>query len=504
MMLKSLERTALPDFPMKPFTKLQEKFRQVRQRLTLARFPRLRSETRQRHLDPASLQFRLTLEISLLSILGLSSVAAWTSWKMQEILITTHTRQVEYIASRFPRDVELYSDMLPVAEGLQKTIDNVSVSGLAIWFKSTDGTMTLAKSSEVTAELMSSGEMPLKPQVYQVGDRYMILYRGDVTTKNKPLGKVYMAQDITTEQHQLIAAIQGLTAVCILATLATILAIAMRIRRSLQPLQEMSRMAGAISAADLNNAQLQLNNAPTEVKELAQTFNMMLSRLGDAWEQQRQFIGNISHELRTPLTVVSGYLQSLLRRSNNLNDYQREALETAGAEADRTIKLLQDLLDLARADSGYTRYHLTPIILNDLVSEVADLTGKLGNRSIQVEAKNNVEAVGDRDRLKQVLINLLDNAIKYSEVAQPIELIVEQIDQQAIIRVRDRGIGIPLQDLSRIFERFYRVDEDRARTTGGYGLGLAISKTLIEGMGGKIMVRSTVGEGSEFSIVLPK
>jgi heavy metal sensor kinase len=496
MLLKSLAGTAPQDFSMQPIAKLKETFRQVRQR----------------HLDPASLQFRLTLEISLLSILGLSSVAAWTSWKMQQLLITTHTQQVEYIANRFPRDVELYSDMLPVAEGLQKTIDNVSVPGLAIWFKSTDGTMTLAKSSEVTAELMSSGEMPLKPQVYQVGDRYMILYRGDVTAKNKPLGKVYMAQDITAEQHQLIAAIQGLTAVCILATLATLLAIAMRIRRSLQPLQEMSRMAGAISAADLNNAQLQLNNAPTEVKELAQTFNLMLSRLGDAWEQQRQFIGNISHELRTPLTVVSGYLQSLLRRSNNLNDYQREALETAGAEADRTIKLLQDLLDLARADSGYTRYHLAPILLNDLVSEVADLTGELGDsasltlreRSIQIAATVNVEAMVDRDRLKQVLINLLDNAIKYSEAVQPIELIVEQIDKQAIIRVRDRGIGIPLQDLSRIFERFYRVDENRARTTGGYGLGLAIAKTLVEGMGGKITVRSILGEGSEFSIVLPK
>jgi heavy metal sensor kinase len=487
MMLKLLEGTPPLDFPMKPFTKLLETFRQARQR----------------HLDPASLQFRLTLEVSLLSILGLSSVAVWTSWKMQQLLITTHTQQVEYIANRFPRDVELYSEMLPGAKGLQKTIDNVTVTGLSIWFKSTDGTMLLAKSSEVTAELMSSGDMPLKPQVYQVGDRYMILYRGDVTAKNKPLGKVYMAQDVTAEQHQLIAAIQGLTAVCILATLATLLAIAMRIRRSLQPLQEMSRMAGAISAADLSNAQLQLNHAPTEVKELAQTFNMMLSRLGDAWEQQRQFIGNISHELRTPLTVVSGYLQSLLRRSNNLSDYQREALETAGSEADRTIRLLQDLLDLARADSGYVRYHLEPLLLNELVSEVVDLTSKLGERSIRVEAKSNVEAIVDRDRLKQVLINLLDNAIKYSGGAQPIDLIIERIDKQAVIRIRDRGIGIPLQDLGRIFERFYRVDENRARTTGGHGLGLAIVKTLVEGMGGKITVRSTVGEGSEFTILFP-
>ncbi|AFY97050.1 sensor histidine kinase [Chamaesiphon minutus] len=471
---------------MKPFAQLKERFHRIKQR----------------HLDPASLQFRLTLEVSLLSILGLSSVAVWTSWKMQQLLITTHTQQVEYIANRFPRDVELYSGMLPVNAGLQKTIDNVSVPGLAIWFKNTDGTMILAKSSQTTAKLMSLGDMPLEPQVYQVGDRYMILYSGDVkTARNQPLGKVYMAQDVTTEQYQLITAIQGLTAVCILATLATILAIAIRIRHSLQPLQEMSRMAGTISAADLNNARLQLGNAPTEVKELAQAFNIMLSGLGDAWEQQRQFIGNISHELRTPLTVVSGYLQSLLRRSNNLNDYQREALETAGAEADRTVRLLQDLLDLARADSGYTRYHLEPLLLNDVVSEVVDMNAKFGERSIQITATENVEAIVDRERLKQVLINLLDNAIKYSTAAQPIDLIVERDEKQAIIRVRDRGIGIPLQDRGRIFERFYRVDADRARTTGGYGLGLAIVKTLVEGMGGKIMVRSTVGEGSEFTIV---
>jgi heavy metal sensor kinase len=504
---------------MNPLARLQQRYRQARRRLALARLLRPKRETttdrsadnlpamhvkiKQRYLDPASLQFRLTLQVSLLSILGLSSVAVWTSWKMQQLSIVTHTKQVEYIANRFPRDVELYSEMLPAAAGLQKTIDNVSVPGLSIWFKSTDGTMLLAKSSEVTDELMSSGEMPLEPQVYKVGDRYLILYRGDITTKNKLMGRVYMAKDITVEQHQLMAAIQGLTIVCILATLLTLLAIAIQIRRALQPLQEMSRMAGAISAADLNDARLQLNHAPKEVKELAQTFNLMLSRLGDAWEQQRQFIGNISHELRTPLTVVSGYLQSLLRRSNNLNSYQREALETAGLEADRTIKLLQDLLDLARADSGYARYHMAPLLLNDLATEVVDTTAPLGSGNIRLTATENVEIVGDRDRLKQVLINLLDNAIKYSPPQQPIDVIVERIDDRAMIRVRDRGIGIPLQDRGRIFERFYRVDDDRARTSGGHGLGLAIVKTLVEGMGGKITVRSTLGEGSEFTIVFP-
>ncbi|PZV17947.1 MAG: two-component sensor histidine kinase [Leptolyngbya sp.] len=465
-------------------------------------------QIKQRHFDSSSLQFRLTFEITALSVLSLGSVAIWTGWKMQQVLITTHTQTVEYIANRFPRDVEFYSEMLSIKAGLQKTINNVSVPGLAIWVKSIDGKKILAQSTDVkssftaTDELMAIAEMPLKPQVYKVGSRYLILYQSLITIKGKPLGKVYMAQDVTEDQRHLIAMLQGLALVCILVTMLTMVAITLRIRRSLQPLQDMSRMAGAISAEDLSKAKLQLSHAPREVKELAQTFNRMLSRLADAWEQQRQFASNISHELRTPLTVVLGYLQSLLRRSSNLNAYQKEALETAASEAERTVHLLQDLLDLARADSGYTHYQMEPVILNDLIVEVAGMAENFSNRLIQVEAKETIEAIVDRDRLKQVLINLINNAVKYSDFDQPIDLILERVDQQAIIQVRDYGVGIPLQDQSRIFERFYRVDEARARDTGGHGLGLAIAKTLVEGMGGSITVRSKLDEGSIFAIVL--
>jgi signal transduction histidine kinase len=200
---------------------------------------------------------------------------------------------------------------------------------------------------------------------------------------------------------------------------------------------------------------------------------------------------------------VLGYLQSLLRRSTNLNDYQQEALETAAAEADRTVRLLQDLLDLARADSGYAHYRLERVGLNDLIAEVVGMAEKFSNRLIRIEAKERIEAVVDRDRLKQVLINLIDNAVKYSESEQPIELNLERTNQHAIIHIQDHGIGIPLQDQSRVFERFYRVDEARARSTGGHGLGLAIVKTLVEGMGGSISVRSKPEEGSVFTIALP-
>ncbi len=465
-------------------------------------------QLRRRHLDPSSLQFRLTVEIAALSVLGLGSVGVWTSWKMQQILIATHTQNVEYIAARFPRDVQLYSEMLPVETGLQKTINNVSVPGLLIWVKSPNGKL-LAQSTDLnpaspaTAELLSLVEMPLKPQVYKVGDRYLVLYEGSVTVKGVLLGKVYMAQDVTKDQYELITAIRSLAIVCIVSTVVMMMAIAVRIRRSLQSLHEMSQIAGVISAKDLGGAKLQLRHAPSEVKELAQTFNMMLSRLFDAWEQQRQFVSNVSHELRTPLTVVFGYLQSLLRRSTNLNDYQRAALETASSEAERMVHLLQDLLALARADNSYMHFHLESLVLNTLITEVAQMAEKFSSRSITIEAIDNIEAIADRDRLKQVLINLIDNAVKYSESEQLIILKLERTDRQAIIHVCDHGVGIPLQEQSRIFERFYRVDEARSRSMEGHGLGLAIVKTLVEGMGGDISIRSKPGEGSTFTIILP-
>jgi signal transduction histidine kinase len=237
---------------------------------------------------------------------------------------------------------------------------------------------------------------------------------------------------------------------------------------------------------------------------LAKTCNMMLDRLSESWEQQRQFMGNVSHELRTPLSLVSGYLQSTLRRGSNLTEPQRDALSIAASEADRTVRLLQDLLDLARADRGYLPFQVESVELNDLLSEVANMTRQYTQREIVwQDCCHPIKVKADRDRLQQVLINLIDNAVKYSKPGQPVTLDLEWSDRDAQIRVCDRGVGIPLQHQSRIFERFYRCEEDRCRTTGGSGLGLAIVKTLVEEMGGRVSVRSTLGEGSTFSVLLP-
>jgi heavy metal sensor kinase len=461
----------------------------------------------------SSLQFRLTLEVATLAILGLGSVAVWAGWQMEQNLVAAHKQTLEYIATRFPDQIQLYSEMGAFETGLERTIHKVSTPGLVVWVKNSDGKL-LAQSSGIDQsspkiqQVDALAQVPEKPQVVRFGDRDIVLCGSPLAINGKVFGKLFLAQDITEDQQKLYTGLWRLLLVSMLAIVILIVAISKRISKAMQPLAQMSQIASAVSADDLvddlNGAELQLHRAPDEILGLAQAFNSMLFRLSGAWEQQRQFVGNVSHELRTPLTVVLGYLQSLLRRSTNLSPYQQQALETAAAETERTIRMLQDLLDLARADSGNLHFRQNPVMLNTLVAEVAAMSQKVSNRqTVVLSTDEDVVTCADQDRLQQVLINLVDNAIKYSGSEHPVELVLEKTEQHAMIHVHDRGVGIPLSHQTRIFERFYRVDEAMTRSRDGTGLGLAIAKSLIEGMTGRITVRSKPGEGSTFTITLP-
>jgi signal transduction histidine kinase len=462
------------------------------------------------NIDPFSLQSRLTIGIAAFSGLVLGSLATWTSWKMQQILVDSHKYNIEQIAKRLPQDVQIYSEMMQPETGLQKAINNLANTNILLWLKSPDNKI-LVKSTSLdlvsdtkVAELMSLTKMPIKPQVYKVNESYFVLYGSSVQVQGKLLGELFVVKDITREQKIFLGMVRSLAIISVLAIIILTTAIAFYIQRSLQPLRQLNQMASVISAEDLGQSQLSVDNAPSEVKELAQTLTILLSRLSQSWKQEREFVSNVSHELRTPLTIVHGYLQSVLRRQNNLTQTQQEALETAASEAERTIRLLQDLLDLARADNGYLYFQMKSYVLNDLVEEVVMMAKKYSDRIIKIESKvDRIDVKVDYSRLKQVLLNLIDNAIKYSEADTPIVLKLNQLQDQAILEVCDQGYGIPLQQQARIFERFYRVDESRSHTTGGCGLGLSIVKTLVEGMRGSVTVQSKLGEGSTFIITLP-
>ena len=457
--------------------------------------------------DTSSLKVRLTLGIAAVAALGVGSLAAWTTMRMQHILVSTHKENIKYIAERFPMDVEIYSEMHSLQQGSQRAIDSLSTPDKLIWIKNSNNQI-VAKSqtlnrAEIGDTLLNVKNVPLIPKVKDLNGSYWLMCATPLKVKNQNLGELYLAHNITQDQVMFINLIRSLAIATIVLVGVMTTIIALYINRSMRPLKKISQLSATVSADKLDHASIHLEQAPTEVKELAETLDQMLMRLAEAWEHQRELLSNVSHELRTPLTIISGYIQSVLRRSSNLSDMQTEALNTAASEANRTVQLLQDLLDLARLDSDSMQFQNENILLNDLIQEVVGMAQQYSKRKINLELAEDLVAIrADSHRLKQVLLNLIDNAVKYSEPDTPVSIKLAAGKHHAVIQVCDRGVGIPLQQQGRIFERFFRVDEARNRI-GGTGLGLSIVKTLVEGMGGSVALRSELNQGSTFTLTFP-
>ncbi|NJK40496.1 MAG: HAMP domain-containing protein [Acaryochloridaceae cyanobacterium SU_2_1] len=474
-------------------------------------------------IDPKSLQFRLTVSMAGLIVMGLTCVAAWTSWQMQQILISSHKHNIKMISDRVADDVMLYrqmEEMFTPEQTVQKAVDNRAGRNLLLWVSRPQGTFITASTNGLiptwqrleNPQVMSSAfQASVTPEVHRFEGRDFVACRGPLVIGNKTYGELYVAQDITADQEMLEESVESLTLASLVAILLITAALTLFVRHSLSPLRQMGMITKAISADDLGETRVLINQAPSEIQELANTFNRMLGRISKAWtqqqqssEQQRQFVSNVSHELRTPLTIVLGYLQSIQRRGHNLTEMQREALDISLSETGLTIRLLQDLLCLARADDGYLPYHLENLILNDVAAEVVKMADRFNDREICLEAETEIISVyADPDRLQQVLVNLVENAVKYSDPLTPVVVKLQQTETEAIIHVCDRGPGIPLKHQARIFERFYRLDESRNRAIGGSGLGLSLVRTFTEGMGGNVSVVSCAGEGSTFTVTLP-
>ena len=414
------------------------------------------------------------------------------------------------IANRLEQDADLFRESMVVKEALDMAIDYREQPDLAIWVTDTRGEI-IAKSSTLSVgswqtddfagELMKQVTNQPGIGVLRLQNRHLVSCVSPLEVNGEIVGELYVVDEITEDSQSLAQITRMLAFSSVLAIGLGAITTSIYINRAMRPIRKMNRLAGNIGAENLAGTRLEFDRAPTEVQELAQTCNMMISRLSAAWDQQRRFVSDVSHELRTPLTLVHGYLQSTLRRSCNLSAPQKEGLEIAAAEADRTIKLLQELLDLARADSGHFHFQIERESLNDITQEVIEMcryaTGRIHSKL------EPVSGLVDRNRLKQVLLNLIDNALKYSIASEPITVTLQKRGSQASIEVRDTGRGIPLCELNKIFDPFYRVDEDRSRATGGTGLGLSIVKTLVEGMNGTLQVHSKLGEGTVFTVFLP-
>ncbi len=233
--------------------------------------------------------------------------------------------------------------------------------------------------------------------------------------------------------------------------------------------------------------------------------NTMLERLGRSFEQQARFTADASHELRTPLAVILSQVELALSRQRDGPAY-RESLEACGRAAGRMKSLVDDLLTLARADSGKLELRVEPVDLARIAEETAALLEPLAHeRTARILVMTSPAPLkGDPERLSQVLANLLSNAIQYTRPGGQVTVTVRSDNDSAIVAVEDTGAGIPESDLPLIFDRFHRVDTARSRKSGGSGLGLSICRSIVEAHGGTITVSSAVDHGSTFIVTIPR
>jgi heavy metal sensor kinase len=275
-------------------------------------------------------------------------------------------------------------------------------------------------------------------------------------------------------------------------------------RRVLEPLAVLSRTAEKISASSLRT-RLNLDAPYEEFRQLAEAFNAMLDRLQKASESQRSFVDSAAHELQTPLTVLRGNLEVSLQKMRTAEEY-REALITNLEQVERLMALTKSLLTLARFAGDRPPIQLAPLVLEPLLRElIEDLVPLAEDRLIRLtlECEPVLPVQADAQKLKQLIINLLDNALRYTDPGGAVSVRLSGTSDEVCIAVQDTGQGIESAHLPHLFERFYRVDHSRTRDVGGTGLGLSIVKEIADSHKGSIRVESEVGKGSTFTLVLP-
>jgi heavy metal sensor kinase len=276
-------------------------------------------------------------------------------------------------------------------------------------------------------------------------------------------------------------------------------------RRALSPIEQMARRAQEITPERLD-ARLSNDYSDSELRQLAGVFNDTLGRLEMAFEQLRRFTADASHELRTPLAMIRSVGEVGLQKDGSRAEY-RDIVGSMLEEVNRLTGLIDNLLTISRADSGHIQLHRTVVPVLDLAREAAALFEILleeKSQRLTVEGDGDARVEGDPVFLRQALVNVIHNAVKYSPEGETISVVVRSAPGNlVVVEIQDHGPGIPPEDQPKVFDRFYRVDRARWRESGGAGLGLSIVKWAVEAHGGTVTLESGPSDGATFRITLP-
>ena len=388
---------------------------------------------------------------------------------------------------------------------------HASLIGVNAWIETSAGTQPLARAMNRSHGLpplammrrQQRGGVVAGPWLYQ-GHSYL---SSTMHVGAKQSGvSLHLLQDVTLDigrqqrNSLLLLLFAGLSTLVSGALLRSVL------KAGLRPLEDLGDRMEQIESETLGDKRLPLAPQPRELQRIAGSFNDLLDRLAVSWERQRAFVNAVSHELRTPITLVSGYAARLQRRGTNLNAAQREQLHLIEEEAGRMGRMVTDLLDIARSDSGQLTLRRNRFDVGDACLRVIDrmqpmAAGRLGLAPQAAELEHSVHAVGDPERLEQCLINLVENALKYSPATGLVQLAWEPRGDSVVLHVLDQGPGVPEEDRALLMKRF-----QRGRNTGdvpGSGIGLAVVDTLMQAMGGSVEIGEAPGGGADFQLVLP-
>lgn len=475
-------------------------------------------------LPSMSVRFRLTVWYA--AVLGVSLVGF--AALVYTTLARTLEREVDDGLVNQTRDI--VSNMVVFPSGVERTwqavlpaIDVFGAPSLFVQLVSPTGQVTTRSLN------LSEAELPADDAVLRtlmdglaifetvvVEGRSLRIYNLPLYVQGRPIGVLQVGRSLAPIEEALSNLRSTLAVVASSSLGAAVICGWFLAGAALRPIDRMSQAAAAIGASQDFNRRVEHHGTGDELGRLAQTFNAMLARLQDAYSRleranreleaalvvQRRFVADASHELRTPLTAIRGNV-GLLQRVTDLAPQDRdETLADLAAEVERMSRLVNDLLLLARADAGQ-HLDLQPLDLQPLVLSAVRQARLLAD-GLSVELEDPVPDLwinGDADRLAQVLLILLDNAIKYTPPSGQVRVSVQRKGERVALGVSDTGVGIPPEELPRVFDRFFRGDWSRPH--GGAGLGLSIAHWIVAEHGGSIRVESTVGQGTSATVSFP-
>jgi signal transduction histidine kinase len=462
---------------------------------------------------------------------GLTAASCMSLWLNQRDLIENHHRSMLSRTQEFDRctgltdkrhsletstaESSLQEGAQPISPSdsvLKTCLNRYSAHKNILWIEKNDGRLLRADSKyqpATTSQIIHNGTLlnPArslhKTSIVKVKGLDYIVHlhhrysNGDI---------LWTSEEITESTSKEGSYLTGIILIWGSSLLLMVFAVAYVVKRIVSPLDQLNDQLRLMSADSLKTSRVHLDRAPQEIEELALAYNNLLSRLSDAWSLQRQFVSGVSHELRNPLMIISGYLKRIIRKGSNLTIDQRKQLQVVEHESERINRMITDLLDLSREDSGRLHIEVKMVELQSLLNEVINFAQPTTPNPItiltpdRISGGKPIHAKANHDRLKQVLLNLIENAQKYSTPGSPITLELKQLDNTALIEVNDEGLGIPEVDRPHVFERFYRGNNVASQV--GSGLGLSVVQLLVEAMGGSISLESKPGPGSCFRIRL--